>query len=164
MKIFTRTNLLSSFFHDGFDCSIHKFPNRKDDFREDGSHLLIFYIRISEIDGEPEYDLGYIIHADCWEQGCGAEAAEAVLKSGLDTLKLPRICANMPVHQAASRKVAIRLGMELEKEFANARNRHSQSLRFRPYDRGISGERIRLNRRPAPAGRRISRPPANWRR
>jgi RimJ/RimL family protein N-acetyltransferase len=79
-------------------------------------------IVIQEIDGTPEYDLGYIIHSDYWGQGYGAEAALLLMKVGFEVLRLPRLCANMPVEHTSSRKVAEKLGMHLEKEFINTRN------------------------------------------
>ncbi|PYI53140.1 GNAT family N-acetyltransferase [Paenibacillus flagellatus] len=78
----------------------------------------------TDIDGVPEWDLGYIVHANYWGKGYGAEAAAALLQYGLKTLGLPRICANMPVHHTRSQKVAVKLGMVLEKEFMNPKNRN----------------------------------------
>ncbi|WP_309122580.1 GNAT family N-acetyltransferase [Paenibacillus sp.] len=76
-----------------------------------------------EIDGIIENDLGYIVHSGYWGQGIGYEAASAVLKYGIEDLQLQRICSNMPVDHEASRKVAEKLGMTLEKRFSNRRNR-----------------------------------------
>lgn len=39
------------------------------------------------------YDLGYRFIPRYWGQGYGYEAAQAWLKAGFETLKLPRICA-----------------------------------------------------------------------
>ncbi|MFC0212943.1 GNAT family N-acetyltransferase [Paenibacillus chartarius] len=76
-----------------------------------------------EIDGVLENDLGYIIHSRYWGRGFGYEAAEAVMKYGFEQLNLQRICANMPASHTASRKVAEKLGMKLEKQFSNSKNR-----------------------------------------
>ncbi|WP_150271433.1 GNAT family N-acetyltransferase [Paenibacillus tepidiphilus] len=73
--------------------------------------------------GESENDLGYIIHSDYWGEGYGYEAARAVMEYGWEKLELTRICANMPEAHTASRHVAEKLGMKLEKQFANPRNR-----------------------------------------
>ncbi len=76
-----------------------------------------------DLDGKPEYDLGYIIHAQYWGHGYGGEAAAEMLRYGFEELQLPRLCANMPAEHISSRKVAEKLGMQLEKEFINKRNR-----------------------------------------
>lgn len=85
--------------------------------KSDGSLIGDAGLRDSDIDGKKEIDLGYIIQAKYWRQGYGTEAAAAVLEYGVDKLDLKRICANMPVNHLDSKKVAIRLGMKLEKEF-----------------------------------------------
>jgi len=61
--------------------------------------------------------------SDYWGQGFGFEAANALLIYGLTDLKLQRICANMPATHNASRRVAEKLGMKLDKQFLNSRNR-----------------------------------------
>lgn len=76
-----------------------------------------------EIDSNLENDLGYIIHHPFWRQGYAVEAANALLVYGFGTLSLPRICANMARSHVASRRVAEKIGMQLEKEFVNSRNR-----------------------------------------
>lgn len=78
---------------------------------------------ILEVDGVKENDLGYIIDCKYWKDGYGTEAAETVKNYGISDLGLNRICANMPVDHAGSRRVAEKLGMKLEKQFANKRNR-----------------------------------------
>ncbi|AJS58868.1 GNAT family N-acetyltransferase [Paenibacillus sp. IHBB 10380] len=78
----------------------------------------------TEIDGQPEYDLGYIIYSEYWKQGFAFEAAQACLQYGLHDLKLRRICVNMPSDHVASMRVAEKLGMILEKQFINQRNRN----------------------------------------
>lgn len=76
-----------------------------------------------EIDGVVENDLGYIIHSNHWGQGLGYEASYAMMKYGREELQLDRICANMATDHEASRKMAEKLGMILEKQFINRRNR-----------------------------------------
>lgn len=98
--------------------------------KEDGSLVGDAGLRVAEIDGNEENDLGYIIHAKYWEQGFGSEAAASVFKYGLEQLKLQRICANMPVDHIGSIRVAARLGMVLEKEFFNAKNRNIRTYLY----------------------------------
>jgi len=78
----------------------------------------------TEINGQPEFDLGYIIFTKYWNQGLAFEAAQACLQYGLNDLNLRRICVNMPNNHVASMRVAERLGMVLEKQFINQRNRN----------------------------------------
>lgn len=76
-----------------------------------------------ELDGKYENDLGYIIDSPFWGQGFGYEAAAELLRYGFEDLGLVRLCANMPANHISSRKVAEKLGMDLQKEFINKKNR-----------------------------------------
>ncbi len=76
-----------------------------------------------EIDGVSEYDLGYIIHHPYWQQGYATEAVGACKEYGLETLKLPRLIANMPINHFASVRVAEKIGMTWQKTFNNPKNR-----------------------------------------
>jgi RimJ/RimL family protein N-acetyltransferase len=78
----------------------------------------------SEVNGRPEYDLGYIIHHPYWRQGFGSECAQACRDYGIHTLGLRRIVANMACDHIASMRVAERLGMQREATFHNPRNRN----------------------------------------
>lgn len=78
----------------------------------------------AELAGQLENDLGYIIDRQHWRQGYAAEAAGACKAYGFQTLQLRRICANMPADHWASRRTAERIGMTLEREFLNPRNRN----------------------------------------
>lgn len=97
---------------------------------EDGELIGDAGIISSEIDGKVEYDLGYIIHAGAWRQGYGYEAAEGCLRYGFELLGLGRLVANMPTDHLASRKVAEKLGMKLEKCFFNERNRGKETCLY----------------------------------
>ncbi|OOC58683.1 hypothetical protein BBD40_23605 [Paenibacillus ihbetae] len=100
-------------------------------FRKDNGFLIgDAGLRVVNIDGRQENDLGYIIKAKYWGQGYGKEAAAAVFNYGLHTLKLQRICANMPVDHFGSIKVAARLGMVLKREFLNQRNRNIRTYLY----------------------------------
>jgi RimJ/RimL family protein N-acetyltransferase len=77
-----------------------------------------------EINGQLEYDLGYIIHHPYWRQGFGLECAQACLDYGMRTLGLKRIVANMAHNHVASMRVAEKLGMQREATFYNPRNRN----------------------------------------
>lgn len=76
----------------------------------------------TEVNGRIENDLGYIVDHAHWGHGLGLEAAKALLEEG-HRCGLTRIVANMATSNAASVRVAERLGMRLETCFLNARNR-----------------------------------------
>jgi ribosomal-protein-alanine N-acetyltransferase len=84
----------------------------------------------SEIDGQPENDLGYIIHYEYWRQGFASEAAEACKQYAFEKLNLTRLCANMAFDNIASIKTAGKLNMKKEKEFYNKRNRNILTYLF----------------------------------
>ncbi len=83
-----------------------------------------------ELDGAAEYDLGYIVSSRHWGHGYGLEAARSMLEYGLNTLRLPRICANMPADHTSSRAVAEKLDFTLEKTFRNSRNRNIETCLY----------------------------------
>ena len=51
------------------------------------------------------------------------EAAKACLQYGLEVLKMKRIVASMETKNLASKAVAENIGLRLEQEFVNSRNR-----------------------------------------
>lgn len=75
------------------------------------------------LNGNEEWDLGYIIDNKYWGKGYATEAAQAALVYGKNQ-GLKRIVANMAVAHVASKKVAEKIGMKLECEFVNSRNRN----------------------------------------
>ncbi|MCR8642396.1 GNAT family N-acetyltransferase [Paenibacillus sp. N1-5-1-14] len=85
----------------------------------------------SEINGQLENDLGYILHHSYWKQGYAVEAAQACLNYGLSPLKLDSICTNMPFDHTASRRVSEKIGMEFELAFINKKNRDIRTLLYR---------------------------------
>lgn len=91
----------------------------------------------SEINNQLENDLGYIIDQHYWKQGYGTEAAQACMHFAFDELQLDSICINMPVDHVSSRRVAELIGMKLETEFNNSRNRNIRTYLFRK-DRRLS--------------------------
>jgi [ribosomal protein S5]-alanine N-acetyltransferase len=105
-------------------------------FRETGLGRMLVELRGSgetigdcgivraEVAGCEENDLGYIIHHPYWRRGLGMECARACLEYGLRNLGLRRVVANMPHDHVASARVAEKLGMRLERDFDNPRNRN----------------------------------------
>ena len=62
--------------------------------------------------GEPE--LGYTIVRDAWGRGYASEAAKACLDAALEHLDAERVVALVDAENAASLRVADRIGMERE--------------------------------------------------
>ena len=69
------------------------------------------------------YDLGYRFLPRFWGQGYGFEAAQAWLRHGFDTMRLPRICAYADVENAASRRILEKIGLRPGHEFADGGTR-----------------------------------------
>jgi len=103
--------------------------------RETGQVLGDCGIVRAEIAGRTENDLGYIIHHPYWGAGLASECALACLEYGVSRLGLRRVVANMPHDHTASIRVAEKLGMTLERTFANRRNRNIRT-RLYVYDAG----------------------------
>jgi ribosomal-protein-alanine N-acetyltransferase len=90
--------------------------------KENGKLIGDCGVVVTEIDGQIENDLGYIIHHPYWGKGLATEAAAAWKRYAFDTLQLSRLCANMAFDHTASRRVAEKLGLKKEKTFYNQRN------------------------------------------
>lgn len=56
------------------------------------------------------YDLGYRLLRRCWGQGYASEAAQASLRYGFETLRLPELHATVMQGNEASRRVVEKLG------------------------------------------------------
>ncbi len=82
------------------------------------------------VNGVSEVDLGYILFRDHWGKGRAIEAARACLVFALDVLKRRRIVASMETKHVASRRGAEKIGMTLESEFSNWKNRNVATLLF----------------------------------
>ena len=80
-------------------------------------------ITIQDIDGVKEHEVGYKIARAKWGRGYAHQAAAAVVQYGFGTLGLSRLCSYMASDHLQSRRVAEKLGMVLEKEYRNPRNR-----------------------------------------
>ncbi len=81
-------------------------------------------ITIQDIDGVNEYEIGYHFHKEHWGNGYAIEAAQAVKEYGFEKLGLTKLCSYMAEDHHASRRVAERNGMQIEKTFLNSRNRN----------------------------------------
>ena len=69
-----------------------------------------------EVDGKKEIEIGYRLDRDFWNRGLTTEAARAVRDHGFRDLKLERVISLIHPENHASRRVAEKNGMILEKE------------------------------------------------
>jgi len=67
------------------------------------------------IDGRSEVEVAYMIAQTHWGQGLGTEAAQAILDYGFYTLGLTRLVCLIDEENAASIRVAEKIGMAFEK-------------------------------------------------
>lgn len=69
-----------------------------------------------QVDDVKEIEIGYRLHPDYWNQGIATEAAKAVRDHAFRNLKLPRVISLIHPENVASRRVAEKMGMTIEKE------------------------------------------------
>ncbi len=67
------------------------------------------------VEGVPEVELGWIVRRSHWGQGLATEAAVAWREYAFGVLALERIVSMVPEQNAASRRVAEKLGMGVER-------------------------------------------------
>lgn len=67
------------------------------------------------VDGVDEVEVGWHTHKAWWNQGIASEAAAASLELGFGRFGLDRLVATIDPDHAASRRVAEKIGMRLEK-------------------------------------------------
>jgi RimJ/RimL family protein N-acetyltransferase len=70
----------------------------------------------TEVDGQQKTELGYDFRSDYWNKGYATEAACAVQDFAFNTLKLPELISLVRVGNLASKRVAEKAGMHLDKE------------------------------------------------
>lgn len=71
------------------------------------------------VEERAEVEVGYLLNKNYWRQGLGTEAAQAILKYGFEQLHLARLICMIDPDNQASIKVAIHIGMTLEKEMVD---------------------------------------------
>jgi [ribosomal protein S5]-alanine N-acetyltransferase len=77
-------------------------------------HGYCGFFHHAEVPGEIE--IGYLLDPDYWNRGLITEAARAVRDHGFTDLKLPRVISLIHPQNIASRRVAEKNGMKVEKE------------------------------------------------
>jgi len=69
-----------------------------------------------EIDGTNEIEIAYRLHPNYWGRGLATEAAQAVRNHAFRDLKLPRVISLIHPDNRASRRVAEKNAMKVEKK------------------------------------------------
>jgi RimJ/RimL family protein N-acetyltransferase len=69
-----------------------------------------------DVAGQPEVEIGYRLARSAWGQGYATEAAGVVRDFAFNTLSLKRLIAMIDPANAASIRVAEKIGMQYEKE------------------------------------------------
>jgi RimJ/RimL family protein N-acetyltransferase len=69
----------------------------------------------TEVEGVDEVELGWIVRRSQWGRGFATEAGRAWLEYGLSTLRLGRVVSMIVEPNLASRRVAEKLGMSVER-------------------------------------------------
>ncbi|MHB8542144.1 MAG: GNAT family N-acetyltransferase [Candidatus Acidiferrales bacterium] len=77
-----------------------------------------------EVDGATEIEIGYHVLREHWGQGYATEAARGAASYGFETLCATRLISLIRPENAASRRVAEKVGMKIEKEIARKGFRH----------------------------------------
>ncbi len=77
-----------------------------------GFHLL------NHIRGETIIQVGFALATSAWGKGFGAEMASAVLRYGFVDLNLPLIAGMASLHNLASQRVLLKIGLERRGERA----------------------------------------------
>jgi ribosomal-protein-alanine N-acetyltransferase len=68
------------------------------------------------VDGVEEVEMAYILSEECRGQGLGTELSRAVIRYGLETLKLARVVSLIETENRLSQHVVEKAGMRFEKE------------------------------------------------
>lgn len=72
-----------------------------------------------KIDGTDEVELAYLINKSHWGQGLATEAAHAIVQYAKTDLKLDRLICLITPGNAASARVAEKVGMRFEREYTD---------------------------------------------
>jgi ribosomal-protein-alanine N-acetyltransferase len=85
-------------------------------YKENGKFIGRCGLLPWEIEGHQEVEVAYTIARAYWGQGLATEAAGAILQYGFRQLHLPRLVSLIEPGNAASQKVAEKIGMRFEKK------------------------------------------------
>ena len=85
------------------------------ELRENGTAIGYCGFFHQTVDEKPEIEIGYRLHPDFWGRGFATEVATSVRDHGFGALKLKRVISLSHPDNAASRRVAQKNGMTLER-------------------------------------------------
>ena len=100
--------------------------------RADGEVIGDCGLEHMEIGGTPEVELGYDLRSDCWGRGLATEAASLVRDHAFGPLGIGRLISLIRTGNAASCRVAEKIGMRHERDLAP----HGISYRMYAVERG----------------------------
>ena len=83
--------------------------------KSDGTCIGECGICVQEVAGEREFEISYRLRRDCWGNGLATEAARACCDYGFKQAGLRRLISIIESENAASIRVAGKMGMKLEK-------------------------------------------------
>jgi RimJ/RimL family protein N-acetyltransferase len=83
--------------------------------KSDGDCIGECGICAQNVDGSREYEISYRLRRDCWGQGLATEAAQACRDYGFKQIGLACLISIIEPENAASIRVAKKMGMTLEK-------------------------------------------------
>ncbi len=85
--------------------------------RTTGNFLGQCGLTMQQVDDVDELEIGYLFKRRFWHNGYATEAARGCLQYAFETLDRNRVVCTVRPNNTASRRVAERLGMQVEKEF-----------------------------------------------
>jgi len=85
-------------------------------FRENGELIGYCGFFHQDVDGTNEIEIGYRLHPNYWNRGLATETAQAVRNHAFRDLKLDRVISLIHPDNAASRRVAEKIGMLFERK------------------------------------------------
>lgn len=103
--------------------------------KEDARFIGDCGLTIQQLDGVAELEIGYHIMRAYWGQGLATEAARACRDYAFDVLQRQRVISWMHPENMASRRVAEKVGMHLEKETISKHGRPAVIYSMTPADR-----------------------------
>jgi RimJ/RimL family protein N-acetyltransferase len=130
LRIFTDPNVMAAFDTPPFDRDqMRRWLQRNLDHQaEHGYGLCALILKGNDeligdcglehmlVDGVGQAELGYDLRSDYWQRGLATEAACAVRDYAFSELRLPRLISLIRHGNHASRRVAEKVGMRLERE------------------------------------------------